>query len=226
MKIFIVVLIVATIIGGLVGAELMDTDFSITGAVIGGVGTFAILMGLGAFFDAQERKRKEKDLPQEMRDVFDRMLGQGSTKPRPSSKASRPKPAMKPKQDAQSQFLSAAENLLSIQLVPHYEKASKAFPAIMTNKVASGYVFGFHDALLQRLGLYTPGNKQSAQELIEKSYKNIFGEQAGYTLFSMSVNSQENEQFQKGRMNGGNEVVAYLEDKTPPLGLGRIISRT
>lgn len=48
MKIFIAVLIAATVIGGFVGAELIDTDFSITGAVVGGVGTFAVLMGLGS----------------------------------------------------------------------------------------------------------------------------------------------------------------------------------
>ncbi len=78
MKIFIAVIIAATIIGGFVGAEFMNNIFSITGAVIGGVGTAAILLGLGAFFDAQEKRKKEKELPPEMRKVFDRMLGQQS----------------------------------------------------------------------------------------------------------------------------------------------------
>ena len=60
------------------GAEIMDSSFSITGAVIGGVGTAAFLLGLGAFFDSQERK-KEQELPPEMREVFDRMLGRQSS---------------------------------------------------------------------------------------------------------------------------------------------------
>jgi hypothetical protein len=40
----------------------------------------------------------------------------------------------------------------------------------------------------------------------------------------MSLNSQENVEFQKGRMNGGNEVIAYLDGKKPPLGLGQIVN--
>jgi hypothetical protein len=224
MKIFIVVLIAATVIGGFVGAELTYTNFPITGEIIGGVGTFSILMGLGAFFSAQGRKKSEKGLPQKMREVFDRMFGQSSVQSQPAVKPRKPEPEAESRASVQFQFLSAAGTLLSIQLLPRYAQARKAFPAIMTNKIASGYVFGFHDALLERLGLYTPANKESAQALIEKSYKHLFGQQAGCSLFSMSLNSQENAEFQKGRMNGGNEVIAYLEGKIPPLGLGRIVN--
>ena len=224
MKIFIVVLIAATVIGGFVGAELTYTNFSITGAIMGGVGTFSILMGLGAFFYAQDRKKSEKELPQAMREVFDRMLGQSSAQSQPAAKPQKPEPGAESRASVQFQFLSAAGTLLSIQLLPRYAQASKAFPAIMTNKIASGYVFGFHDALLERLGLYTPANKESAQALIEKSYEHLFGQQAGCSLFSMSLSSQENAEFQKGRMSGGNEVIAYLEAKNPPLGLGRIVN--
>lgn len=78
MKLFITVILAAVVIGGFVGGELMDSSFSITGAVVGGVGTAAVLLGVGAFFDAQERKRKEKALPPEIRAVFDRMLGRYS----------------------------------------------------------------------------------------------------------------------------------------------------
>ena|SRR5438094_2247419 len=94
MKRFIAVIVAATVIGGFVGAELMDSSFSITGAVGGGVGTAAILLGLGAFFDAQERKRKEKLLPPEMRAVFDRMLDKNT-----SSRQQHPKPT--PRQQTQ-----------------------------------------------------------------------------------------------------------------------------
>ena len=60
MKLFIGLIIAAAVIGGFVGAEITDDDFSITGAVIGGVGVFSALMGLGAFFDSQERKRRAR----------------------------------------------------------------------------------------------------------------------------------------------------------------------
>ena len=45
MKIFVNVILAATIIGGFVGGELMGRTFSLTGAVIGGVGLAAVLLG-------------------------------------------------------------------------------------------------------------------------------------------------------------------------------------
>ena len=72
MKLFLIVILAATVIGGFAGAEVLDTSFSVIGAVIGGVGTAAALLGLGAYFDAQARKSPE--LPPEIRGVFDRMI--------------------------------------------------------------------------------------------------------------------------------------------------------
>lgn len=221
MKLFIAVIIAATVIGGFVGAELMDSSFSITGAVGGGVGTAAILLGLGAFFDAQERKRKEKSLPAEMRAVFDRMLGKG-TSSRQQTQHTAP-PGKKDSGNPQELYLSTTSGLISVQLMPKYSSPKEAFGALMTNKRASGYLFGFHDSLLQRLGLYDPSNKNISVKLMEKSYKNLFGEQAGYALFSSTLHSQDDPVFVEGRMNGGNEIVQYLEEKVPPLGLGRIL---
>lgn len=72
MKMFIFVLLAATIIGGFAGGEIMHLPFSILGAVIGGVGTAAALLGLGAYFHSQERNLPT--LSPEMRGVFDRMV--------------------------------------------------------------------------------------------------------------------------------------------------------
>lgn len=72
MKIFIVVLLGAVVVGGFTGGEVMHIPFSILGAVIGGVGTAAVLLGLGAYFDAQGKKWPS--LNPEMRGVFDRMI--------------------------------------------------------------------------------------------------------------------------------------------------------
>ena len=44
MKLFVSVIIPVTVIGGFVGAELMDSNALITGAVVGGVGAAAVLM--------------------------------------------------------------------------------------------------------------------------------------------------------------------------------------
>lgn len=74
MLIFILVIIAATVIGGLIGGELTDNTFTIWGATIGSIGTFTVLMSLGAYFDKRETA-KEVKLTLEIRGVFDRMLG-------------------------------------------------------------------------------------------------------------------------------------------------------
>lgn len=73
MVLFVVVLAIATVIGGFAGGEVLGKTFSILGAAIGGVGTAVILLGLGGYFHAQEQK-KSKQLTPEMRGVFDRMI--------------------------------------------------------------------------------------------------------------------------------------------------------
>lgn len=75
MRVFVLVLVAATVIGGFVGGELSDRTFSLLGAVVGGLGTGAVLLGLGAYFTAQEERRKREALPPEIRQVFDRMFG-------------------------------------------------------------------------------------------------------------------------------------------------------
>jgi hypothetical protein len=77
-RIFVIVLVVATVVGGFVGGELMGATFSLTGAVVGGVGVGAVLLGLGAYFHAQEEKKKPALTP-EMRGVFDWMTGRGQS---------------------------------------------------------------------------------------------------------------------------------------------------
>lgn len=82
MKLFIGILLAATIIGGFAGGEITDTSFSIVGAVIGGVSTAAILLGLGAYFTSQEHGKPQPELTPEMRAVFDRMVtGKGEPTP-------------------------------------------------------------------------------------------------------------------------------------------------
>ena len=120
-------------------------------------------------------------------------------------------------------FHSTVAQLLTLQLLPSYSSPKEAFGALMTSKPAAGYVFGFHDALLQSLGLRDPSNKEHAASLIQSSYQSIFGQQAGYALYSMSLAFQNDPVFSKGRMNGGNEVAEFIDNRVPPLGLGRIL---
>lgn len=88
MKVFILVIIAATVIGGFIGGEVTDQTFTIWGAALGGVGTFTVLMSLGAIFTYQEnRKPKTANLTPEMRAVFQRVLERQAAKaPAPRAK--------------------------------------------------------------------------------------------------------------------------------------------
>jgi len=234
MRLFVVIIIVATVIGGFVGGELMDLTFSLTGAVIGGGGLAGIMLGLGAYFDAQDKKTRKEELTPEIRAVFDRMLGRASSAsdnpPLSTQSSSTNTQDAHPKgnrsrsgDDNHDFFLSTVKNLLSVQLLPKYSNIKLAYSILMTNKRAAGYVFGFHDSLIQRLGLYDPSNKDRSAALLEQSYKGMFGEQAGFLLYSMSLQWQDDSTFLEGRMNGGNEILDFIDKNVPPLGLGRIL---
>ena len=71
--IFALVLLVAGLIGGFVGAEWTGSTFSPTGALVAAASTIAVLLGLGAFSTRRDQS-KRKPLPPEIRGVFDRML--------------------------------------------------------------------------------------------------------------------------------------------------------
>lgn len=75
MRAFVLAIVVATVIGGFVGGELSDRTFSLLGALVGSVGSATVLLGLGAYFTAQEERRRKDALPPEVRQVFDRMFG-------------------------------------------------------------------------------------------------------------------------------------------------------
>jgi hypothetical protein len=120
-------------------------------------------------------------------------------------------------------FFSVANQLVGLQLVPRYDQPKNAFGAFMKSHPAAGYLFGLHDALLQHLDLGDETNPEAGLDLMKASYRNIFGDQAGTALLSMSLNFINEPKFHAGRMTGGIDIVEYFRDKTPPLGLNRII---
>ena len=222
---FLLVIIGAALIGGFVGGELLDRAFSITGAAIAGVGLCATLLGLGAYFTSQEEKKKTKNnpakpIPKEIQDVFGRMFGSATaagaertnttTERKPSSFNTPPTNSMR--------FRVSVEVLMKSQLKAKYAQPKEAFAEIMTNRRALGYVFGLHDALLQRHGLM-----DLAAAEIERSYIELFGSSAGHALFSMSLNSQTDDAFVQGRASGGKDGCEFVDSKIPPLGLARIL---
>jgi|ERR1039458_7021062 hypothetical protein len=120
--------------------------------------------------------------------------------------------------------LETIEQLFAAQLNPGYKSPHDAFSSIITNKLAAGYVFGFHESFLQRFDLLDPNNPHEGLSLIETSYQKLFGDFfGGGALFNMTKSFQDDPDFHKGRINGYNELIRFMESKIPPLGLGRIL---
>ena len=128
------VIIFAAVIGGLVGGEQVDKVFTLTGAVIGGLGTASVLLALGAYFNSQGKKSTKKEVPKEMREVFERMHNVKKNIKPPLSSSNK-------NDDRKKLFLTTAYNLLAVQLSPKYANPKDAFSELMTNKRASGYLF-------------------------------------------------------------------------------------
>ncbi len=155
-----------------------------------------------------------KPLAQSFEDVLYRIY-----KPQPLETRERPTT----NQEAEKQIISLIEQLLTAQLMLKYEHPRDSLPILMTNKVAAGYVFGFHDSCFQTFGRLDPNNPKADLSVIESSYRTMFGAGAGTALFEMSIASQKDSEFQIGRLSGGEEYIEFIQQKSPPLGLQRIL---
>lgn len=131
MKMFIVIIVIATIIGGFVGGELTDKTFSMLGATVGGVGLTAIFLGLGAYFTAQDEKKKQQ-LPPEIRGVFNRMFG-GPNALVAQPSAWRPRPFYENK--TKEEFLQWFAN------VPPWNKVDAGIIEILISRFESNPLF-------------------------------------------------------------------------------------
>jgi len=132
MKIFIFIIVIATVIGGFVGGEIMDKTFSILGATIGGVGLTTILLGLGAYFTAQEEKKRKQQLPPEIRGIFDRMFGSpGATSALPLAWKPCPFYANKTKEDFMRWFAN----------VPPWNKVDATIIEMLISKFGGNPLF-------------------------------------------------------------------------------------
>ncbi len=221
MKTFIIVIAVATVLGGFVGGELTGNTFMLTGAVSGGVGTAAVLLGLGAFFTAQEERRRKAGvvppLTPEIGEVFARMASRAGIPGHVAGAASTRSDSV----DKPALYRRTVTGLIQTQLMTEYAKPADAFGELMTNKQAAGYVFGLSDAMLQACGLR--GDPDSVKDLMDECYKEVFGDFSGHALLSMSLHNQEDPDFHAGRMEGGSEMEEFINRKAPPLGLTRIL---
>jgi hypothetical protein len=114
--------------------------------------------------------------------------------------------------------ITALGSLLWLQVRLEYESFHEMFSTLMTNAVAAGYVFGFIDAWVQMNGRGDPKDPLPCEIC-----KAFFGDRAGYMFWTFSLHFQTKRDFQIGRQSGGEDFVAYVQKKIPPMGLSRIM---
>jgi hypothetical protein len=95
-------------------------------------------------------------------------------------------------------------------------------PELQNNKLAAGYVFGFHDNCLQFFGLLDRDHPNDGLQVIGASYRYIFNDTSD-RLFSMSLKLQDDRDFIVGQLSGGDDYAGFQHKKIPPLGLQRIV---
>ena len=124
--------------------------------------------------------------------------------------------------EAGKSVISIIEQLLTLQLILEYKKPSDALSVLRKNKLAAGYVFGFHDCCLRIFGLLDPDNPDDGLQLIAASYRYIFNDTSN-ALFRMSIKLQDDRDFSVGQLSGGDDYAGFQHKKIPPLGLQRIL---
>jgi hypothetical protein len=144
--------------------------------------------------------------------------------PQEALKLRYPLPTRPTNEDAEQQVVDFIGKLLSLQFeLCFFERPQDAFRALRASKLAAGYVFGFHDSCLRALARMNPLEPMTGLVLIQTSYRSLFGEEFGSALFNASMETQGDSDFQTGRQSGGEEYMQFIQQKTPPLGLQRIL---
>jgi hypothetical protein len=119
--------------------------------------------------------------------------------------------------------LSTIETIIAVQLSSQYETPYHAFSSIIANKIASGYVFGFHEAIVERLRLMDINEPVPGLIVIRNSYENLFGKLAGSALFDAFRYSLKDPAFHRGRISGGYDFIEFMRREIPPVSLATIL---
>lgn len=126
-----------------------------------------------------------------------------------------PKPSAKP--SATEVALNVIPPMIQLQLKLALDKGSPA--NLLTDKYALGYIFGYHDAILQGLKV---DNQTTCLAIMAVSYDTIFGGvDNAAPLFRKSLEIQNDETFRNGMIKGGGEAVAFFREKKTLMGLSK-----
>lgn len=231
MKLFIGLIIAAAIIGGLAGA---DSGFSTDGAVAGGILAFLVSPILSAFLEARKSKQRNRELPPEVRGVFDRMFGVDTLRSgKTFSEAMHEKTKMLSQtelkdselSDLEREYLVRMGGLVTMMIMTCLLPKEEVVKKISENERALGYLYGVHQEFLTRMGLYKAARARRNTRVIEKSYLSILGDKDGFSLLSKSVPLmlKRSPEFLDGVAVGMRDLEDFADKGIHPLALSRIL---
>lgn len=102
--------------------------------------------------------------------------------------------------------------------------ASRYSPeALKDDNYALGYIFGYHDAILQGLKV---DDQLSIIGIMAISYESIFADQTvASRLLRKSLDSQHDSTFRNGVLKGGGEAISAVRSQQVPVGLFTWLTR-
>jgi hypothetical protein len=106
----------------------------------------------------------------------------------------------------------AVSNILALQL----SLACTVPSSIREDPFALGYVYGYHDRVLQMLGV---DDRDEGLAMMAAGYRNLFGERLGSTVLGQSVDLQGHPRFLKGAFQGEEDAGQYLRARRLSMGL-------
>jgi hypothetical protein len=106
----------------------------------------------------------------------------------------------------------AVSNILALQI----SLACAVPSAIRQDPFALGYVYGYHERVLQMLGV---DDRSESLAIMAAGYRNLFGEHLGSTVLGDSVDMQRHPRFLKGAFQGEEDAGQYLRAHKLSMGL-------
>lgn len=90
------------------------------------------------------------------------------------------------------------------------------------NEYCRGYIFGLCDSLLQTLKT----DDVESMAALTVIHVRLFGEEEGSKMLKNSFQDQNNKEFKKGQMKGGQDFIESINSNNPPLGLADYLSNS
>ena len=105
-----------------------------------------------------------------------------------------------------------ASNILALQI----SLACAVPSSISRDPFALGYVYGYHDRVLQVLGIE---DQKEGHAMMAAGYQKLFGEQLGSVVLGKCADLRGHPRFEKGAFQGEEDAGLYLRARRIPTGL-------